>query len=169
MKKLIAICLTALICTGAFMGCGKKADSESAQEMKPGNTVQTVVDKIEAEVGIAMAENVDDTLLKDIFSVNPEDVEEYAGKFSMAMVNADNVVAIKAKPEKVQNVVDGLTQRLEALREQFETYLPDQKEKLAKGKVLQKGNYVFLLVVGYETESFDADIAKAEEIVEAAF
>ena len=87
----------------------------------------------------------------------------------MTMTSADNVVAIKAKPDKKQTVVDGLTKRLEDVRNSFAQYLPDQSEKAQKGQVIEKGDYVFLLILGSDVEKFDAEMENAVKIINEAF
>ncbi len=159
MKKIIRLAIV-LLCIGMLAGCGSKADGGTdAVQMKDGNTLQTVVDRIEDEVGIQMSADIDDQLFADLFYIDPEaDVEEYAGKMAMSMTSADNVVAVKAKPESRQKVLDGLNKRLAE-------YLPDQYEKSQRGLVIEKGDYLFLLIVGETSE----DQEKAQEIIAEAF
>ena len=156
-----------LVCIGMFAGCGSKAEGGTdTVQMKDGNTVQTVVDQIENEIGLQMPADIDDQVLADLFYIDPEaDVEEYAGKMAMTMTSSDNVVAVKAKPEARQKVFDGLTKRLADVQASFERYLPDQYEKAQRGLVVEKGDYLFLLIVG-ETEE---DLENAKGIVEGAF
>ena len=175
MKKLAALLLAGIMCAGIFSGCGQKeetagSDASSAVEMKEGQSVQTVVDQISDEIGIQMPADLDDTILKDMFYIDAaNDVEAYAGKMSMTMTSADNLVAVKAKEGKKDTVVEALNKRLEDVRNTFEQYLPDQKEKAAKGQVIEKGDYVFLVIIGQDTETFDDDMTRAQEIINAAF
>lgn len=166
MKKIIRLAIV-LLCIGMLAGCGSKADGGTdAVQMKDGNTLQTVVDRIEDEVGIQMSADIDDQLFTDLFYIDPEtDVEEYAGKMAMSMTSADNVVAVKAKPESRQKVLDGLNKRLADVQASFEQYLPDQYEKSQRGLVIEKGDYLFLLIVGETSE----DQEKAQEIIAEAF
>lgn len=156
-----------LLCIGMLAGCGSKAGGGTdAVQMKDGNTVQTVVDRIEDEIGIQMSADIDDQVLTDLFYTDPEaDVEEYAGKMAMTMTSADTVVAVKAKPESRQKVLDGLTKRLADVQASFERYLPDQYEKSQRGLVIEKGDYLFLVIIGETSE----DMEKAQGIIEEAF
>ena len=81
------------------------------------------------------------------------------------LFRSDNVVAVKAKPESRQKVLDGLNKRLADVQASFEQYLPDQYEKSQRGLVIEKGDYLFLLIVGETSE----DQEKAQEIITEAF
>ena len=172
MKKSVTLFLAAILCLGLFAGCGKETSSsgDGSAQMKDGESVQTVVDKIVDEIGMQMPSDIDDGIYKDLFYIDTAaDCEEYYGKMAMTMTSADNVVAIKAKPDKKQTVVDGLTKRLEDVRNSFAQYLPDQSEKAQKGQVIEKGDYVFLLILGSDVEKFDAEMENAVKIINEAF
>lgn len=52
MKKIFAVLISAVLCVGMLAGCGSKpAASGDSTEMKEGQTIQTVVDRIIDEVG----------------------------------------------------------------------------------------------------------------------
>ena len=169
MKKLIGLLAAAVLCTGLLSGCGSKDAAGASMEMKEGQSVQTVVDQIAEDVGIAMAAPIDDEMLKQLFYIDPSDAQAYYGQISMANVSADNVVAIQAAPDKKDAVVEGLNKRLEDVQNSFAQYLPEQYEKAMKGRVVEKGNYVFLLILGQESSTFDQDMGKAVGILDAAF
>lgn len=168
MKKLISI-LTVVMCGVVVMaGCSGKGASASTK-MKDGNTVQTVIDKIVEDVGIAMPAPLDDTILQDMYYVDPADVEAYAGQLSTVMISADNIVAVHAKDGKIDTVKAALEKRLGDVRSSFEQYLPEQSVKAQKGQVIVKGNYAFLLILGESEETYDSDMEKAVAIIDAAF
>ena len=114
MKKIFAVLLSAALFAGMLAGCGSKpAASGDSTEMKEGQTIQTVVDQIIDEVGIAMPAEIDDALMKDVFYIDPEkDVDEYYGQFAMVNVSADNLLAVKAKPEQKDAVIEAMGKRL---------------------------------------------------------
>ena len=106
MKKSVTLFLAAILCLGLFAGCGKDTSSsgDGSAQMKDGESVQTVVDKIVDEIGMQMPSDIDDGIYKDLFYIDTAaDCEEYYGKMAMTMTSADNVVAIKAKPDKKTN------------------------------------------------------------------
>ncbi|MEM1483997.1 DUF4358 domain-containing protein [Oscillospiraceae bacterium PP1C4] len=172
MRKTIALFMTFMLSLGMLAGCGSKAEAPSVNSvtMENGKTVQSVVDQISEDVGMQMPADIDDSVLKDIFYIDPStDIEEYYGKMAMTITSADNIVAVKAKPDKKQVVVDGLNKRLEDVRASFAQYLPDQSEKAKKGQVIEKGDYVFLLILGQDVENFEDDMAKAVKYIDEAF
>ena len=147
MKKLIGLLAAAVLCTGLLSGCGSKDASGASMEMKEGQSVQTVVDQIAEDVGIAMAAPIDDEMLKQLFYIDPSDAQAYYGQISMANVSADNVVAIQAAPDKKDAVVEGLNKRLEDVQNSFAQYLPEQYEK-AEGSGCRKGELCFFIDPG---------------------
>lgn len=171
MKKIFAVLLSAALFAGILAGCGSKpAASGDSTEMKEGQTIQTVVDQIIDEVGIAMPAEIDDTLMKDVFYIDPEkDVDEYYGQFAMVNVSADNLLAVKAKPEQKDAVIEAMGKRLKDVQASFANYLPDQSEKAQKGRVVDRGNYVFLVILGESPETFDDDLDRAVKIIDEAF
>lgn len=172
MKKIFAVLLAAALCAGMLAGCGSKepAASGDSVEMKEGQSIQTVVDQIIDEVGIAMPAEIDDTLIKDVFYIDPEeDVDEYYGQFAMVNVSADNLLGVKAKPERKDAVIEAMGKRLKDVQASFANYLPDQSEKAQKGRVVDRGNYVFLIILGDSPETFDDDLDRAVKIIDDAF
>lgn len=128
-----------------------------------------VVDAIENAVGIAMSAEIDDTTLKEVFYIDPADAEEYYGKMSMTNVSADHVLAVKPKADKKDAVKQSLEKRLQDVRSSFEQYLPEQYEKSQKGQVYERGDYLFLLILGESTDTLDADMQKTLDIIDATF
>lgn len=173
MKKMTAILAAAVCCVSLLAGCGSKGENGGASakgsEMKEGQTVQTVVEQIATDVGVAMPSEVDENFLQDICYVPMDDVEEFAGQIAIVNTSADNVIAVKAKEGKIGAVKEGLEKRLGDVQKSFEMYLPEQYEKAKKGQVIVKGDYAFLLVLGESGETADADMEKAVAIINSAF
>ena len=163
-KKCTALALMLfMLLTGCSAG-----NASGSGGLKDSATLQEIVDKIDTEIGIQMPSELDEQTLQDLFGVKKEDVEEFYGKFAMVMNSSDNVIAIKAKDGKAEDVKAALEKRKEDVIQSFEQYLPDQYEKAQKGLVITKGNYVFLVIVG-EAEQIDQDMNKAKEIVDSYF
>ena len=167
-KNFGVIFLVAVCCLGIFVGCSK-TESASGTAMKEGESVQTVVDRIAEEVGIQMPADVDDGILKDIFYLDTDQVEEYAGKMSITMTSADNLLAVKAKAGEQETVREALEKRLSDVQNAFAQYLPEQSEKAQKGQVVQHGDYLFLVIIGESSETFDSDMEQALKIIDDAF
>ena len=69
MKKSVTLFLAAILCWGLFAGCGKDTSSsgDGSAQMKDGESVQTVVDKIVDEIGMQMPSDIDDGIYKELF------------------------------------------------------------------------------------------------------
>ncbi|AYE32982.1 DUF4358 domain-containing protein [Clostridium septicum] len=158
MKKLVGILLSLFTFGAIFVGC---SSSSSGNELKDNLTLKNVVEKIEEVAPMQMPMEADEEMAKNIYHLNLDDVEEYYIKSAMVMNSADNTVIVKAKDSKVDNVKKSLETRLTDVQKSFEQYLPDQKEKANKGKILTKGNYVILLI--------NDDIKSAENAVNSCF
>lgn len=173
MKKLLIAALALSLVLASLVGCSSPTTDPGTGTqsivLTEGATLQGIVDKINQEIGLQMPGPVDNQMLQDMFHINPADTVEYYGLFGMTMTTADNVVAVKAAPGKIETVVAGLEQRKEDVINSFAQYLPDQHEKAQAGKVIQKGDYAFLLILGDYEKGFDNEILKAEEIINSYF
>ena len=171
MKKLLTILSVAVCCIILLSACGSKdgktPSGSASPELKEGQSLQAIVDRIDTEIGIAMPS--DDSVLTDICYIPMDAVEAYAGKITFVNVSSDNVVAVKAKEGQIETVKAGLTKRLEDVQKSFEEYLPEQYEKAKKGQVLVKGNYAFFLILGESFDTMDQDMEKAVSIINEAF
>lgn len=198
MKKIVIMLLAAMLCTGAFVGCGSgntnsKNESSAASEMqseaasddvvsdesvpeggvgeiaqntKESAVAKAAVEAVKADVSVsARLMPINDQLLNDIFNISVDDVEEYYGEYSMINVNCDTIIGIRVAADKKQEVLDGLNEYVKSKEKEFEQYLQDQYQKAQKAKIIEKDDYVFLVIVGESMESIDADVAKAEEII----
>lgn len=176
MKKIISILMSILLVSTMLVGCSNGDKTNEAGGLKGDATLSDVNDKIVAEIGIAMPEAVNDTTLTDIFGVNKDNVEEYAGQMSMVMTSSDTFLIVKAKEGKVEDVKAALEARRETIIQA--QYLPAEIEKANAGKVYVNGNYVALMVLGdtmvEDGQDFDSakaqeEIKKAEDIVNSFF
>jgi len=176
MKKIISIFMATFLVATMLVGCSNGNNVNTSSGLKDGATLSDIVDKIQSEIGIAMGSPVDDTVLKDIFGVNKEDIEEYAGQMSMVMTSSDTFLIVKAKEGKVEDVKAALEKRKETIIQG--QYLPAEIEKANAGKIYINGNYVALMVLGdtmvEEGQDFDSakaqeEIKKAEDIVNSFF
>lgn len=134
-----------------------------------GTKLDDIVMKLGEELGITMPEKVDDTTLVDIMGLNKDDVEEYYGEYAVVNTSADNIIAIKANEGKADTVKKALEERKNAVVKNFEQYLPEQLDKAKAGKVIQRGNYVFLVIAGNSEKGMDNEIKRAEEIIDSYF
>ena len=153
MKKIAKILSGILICT-SLVACGSKGSA-----LKDGLTAKDVVTKVVEKAPMQMPMELDDTTVSDLTTINLDDVEEYAITKAMIMNSADVTAVVKAKDGKVESVKSALQAMLDT--EKNNAYLPEQKEKVENAALIEKGNYVILLI--------NADVKAAEEAVNECF
>jgi len=119
--------------------------------------------------GFTMPAELDDSILKDILGIDPEDVEEYTGYITMVNISTDNLIAIKAKEGKVETVQKKLEERQDAQAKEFEKYLQDQYQKVTVGKVIVIGDYVFLATLCRMDEDPATEAADIETFIRGSF
>lgn len=175
-SKLLITLLAVTIVSTSFVACSSKPDTSTSTgqatagtTLTEGTTLETIVNKITEDIGMQMPAPLDDVLLNDMFYITSDMIEEYYGSLAMTMTSADNVVAVKAAPGKIAEVVAGLEKRKEDVIASFSQYLPDQHEKAQAGKVITKGDYAFLIIIGDYEKGFDKEMEKAEEIINGFF
>ena len=92
---------------------------------------------------------VDDMILTDMFGINTSDVNTYKGVCAGSMTNCDIMIVVEAKDGKKDVVKKALEEKLSAQKAQFEHYgVMGNIERLEAAKIVDKGNFVALLIVG---------------------
>lgn len=165
-KRITALCLAAVMLLSAA-ACGSKGPA--APTLKEGVTLQSLVDSLSEEYGFAMPAPLDEMILTDLLDIDPDDLEEYAGNISMVMVSCDNLIAVKAKEGKAEEVQKKLEARKDFEVNSFMTYLPDQYDKAQAGKVFAIGDYVFLVMIAKDAATAADDVAAAETVIRDSF
>ena len=153
MKKIVKVLSGILVCA-SLVACGAKGPA-----LKEGLTVNDVVAKVEEKAPMQMPMELDETTIKDLTTINLDDVEGYAIKKAMIMNSADITAVVKAKDGKVESVKEALQKMLDT--EKDNAYLPEQKDKVENAVLTEKGNYVILLI--------NADIPSAEAAINECF
>lgn len=153
MKKIVKVLSGILVCA-SLVACGAKGPA-----LKEGLTVNDVVAKVEEKAPMQMPMELDEATIKDLTTINLDDVEEYAIKKAMIMNSADVTAVVKAKDGKVESVKAALQEMLDT--EKNNAYLPEQKDKVESAVLTEKGNYVILLI--------NADIPSAEAAINECF
>lgn len=119
----------------------------------------------------SMTMEVDSTTLTEKFHVSTDMVESYAGAVAALMTNCDELVVVQAKEGQLENVKAALEQALADQKEAFSWYaVMNNTERLESAKVVTKGNYAALLIVGTAPEDsedegavdFSGDVSLAE-------
>lgn len=161
MKKILSVILAGVFSLTALTACGKKAET-------PSYDVNEVLKTITDAVPVAMAGDLTEEELTVMAGINMEDVASFAGQYCMANVSADTVLVIEAKEGKVDTIKTAVEAYKENVVKSFELYLPAQYEKAKAGRVVVKGNYVVLAILGDPIQIEDEGIDKAYEPVDAA-
>lgn len=197
MKKMTSLLLAALLTAGVFAGCSENGrvgqlekdaktrteedmssgmdtakemmENEQGMIMAAGSRLQDVIMQLGEELGITMPEKLDESSLKEVFGVDPADIEEYYGEYSAVNTSADHIIGLKVKDGKVDAVRQALETRKEEIVKNFEEYLPDQYEKAQAGQIIQKGNYLFLVIAGDSEKGYDSEMDRARKIVNGYF
>ena len=87
----------------------------------------------------------------------------------MSAISSDNFIAIKAKEGKADTVKKALEEKMEGIKADVKDYVPAEKVKADAGKILVKGDYVFLIILGNDKLSNEEAVKKGEEIVNSYF
>ena len=173
MKRVFAFVLAALM-TAALAGCGNSASSsqagsslpsheesaassvvESSQEesatagtgMKDGKTMDDFMTAMKDLYSDLSLTPIDDAMLKDLYMVDPENVDSYVGEMSMINVQAFDILVVKAKEGKVEDVKAALEERKQNRISEFEFYPVNNNDENTKNAlVLTSGDYAILVI-----------------------
>lgn len=104
---------------------------------------------------------VDSKLLKELFYLNEDMYDEVVGDVSVISTHAYELIMVKAKEGKINDVKESISHRLEDLEKTWSTYLPEQYELVKNAAKIEKGNYYFLII--------HEDTKEIEEIINEAF
>lgn len=138
MKK---IAIFFVLCATLF-GCAKPAANVEISSLK--DDFYEAIDEGTIQYG-AMAE-LDDTMLKDIYGIDANDLESYFVAMPLMNVQANEVAMFEVKEGKMAVVKEAVENRLTALEEQWQHYLADQMELVQNAKTWENGNYYFMVI-----------------------
>lgn len=162
--------------TGALVLCillaGCIGGRKPEVRLKEDRTLEGVLQDVEDEFGdqgVSMAVPVDERALEELFHIQAEDAEEYAGVYSMSFTNADHLIAIRARPGRGGRVRSGLEQRKKDVLYNFKTYLPEQYQKAEAGKIGNLGDYWFLIIIGAPDKDAEEEVDRAWKTVQSGF
>ena len=147
----------------------KMMENEQGMLMAAGSRIQDVIMELGETLGITMPQKIDQASLQEVFGLNPSDIEEYYGEYSSVNTSADHIIGVKVKEGRVDAVRSALEKRKETVVENFKEYLPDQYDKAQAGKIIEKGNYLFLVIAGDSTKGYDREMQRAEQIIDGYY
>ena len=148
---------------------GDMMENAQGMMMAAGSRIQDVIMELEENLGIPMPEKLDQQSLQEVFGLNPDDIEEYYGEYSAVNTSADHIIGVKVKDGKVDEVKSALESHKQEIVDNFEEYLPDQYDKAQAGKIIQKGNYLFLVIAGDSEKGYDSEMNRAQHIIDGYF
>ena len=148
---------------------GDMMENAQGMMMAAGSRIQDVIMELEENLGITMPEKLDQQSLQEVFGLNPDDIEEYYGEYSAVNTSADHIIGVKVKDGKVDAVKSALESHKQEIIDNFEEYLPDQYDKAQAGKIIQKGNYLFLVIAGDSEKGYDSEMNRAQHIIDGYF
>ena len=161
MKKVLSVIMALTLSLSLFTACGGNKATSSYD-------VNEIVTKISDAVPMAMAGDFTEEELTIMVGLNAEDMASWAGKYSMANVSADRLIVIEAAEGKVDVVKEALEAYKGLIASQFELYLADQYDKALAGRVVVKGNYVLLAIMGDSMVIAESGAEEAYKAVDAA-
>lgn len=161
MKRLIALVLVTVLSLTVLTACKGK-------EVAATYDVKEILTKIDAAVPVTMPQDVTEETLTIMMGIDMADVKSYAGKTTMVNLSADQIIVIEAQEGKIDTIKAALEKAKEGVAKSFELYLPAQFEKANAGRIVIKGNYAVLAIVGDDTVLMDSGAEKAYEAVDTA-
>lgn len=171
MKKLLATILASFMLVGAAAGCSAPNKNESSgTSQEPAK--QPALNEIHEAVKDAYGENyfpnqtMEGEMLSELTGLNMENVQEVIAETPMISINPDIFIAVKAKEGKGDEVKAELEKHKDYLINESLQY-PMNMAKVGATKVIQHGDYVFLLTLGgiFEGENEEEAAQFAEDQV----
>ncbi|MEF9960772.1 MAG: DUF4358 domain-containing protein [Niameybacter sp.] len=127
---------------------------EEKPEVKPEETAMTATELMgkvfTSSMDIPGLTNMDETFFKDTYDIETSLLKSYEVRMPMMMVHATEVAIFELNnATDAQKVIAGIEKRVEGLKNQWQSYLPDQFELVQNYKTATKGNYVILAISDY--------------------
>lgn len=147
MKKLVLILGIAVIAISALTACSDKKQAETAKEEAVKIDVTALADELKNGVTFQdeMTE-LEDSMFEMVYVIDPADVADKKVYISTG-ATAEEIAVMEGKDaESAKRIKEGLEQRIEDEKANFETYVPEEMKKLESPVLVEKGNYVILCI-----------------------
>ena len=141
-NRLFALLLTGILSLSLLAACGKKDD---AKEIDIPALWTTITEKVE----LPDLMELDDTTLKDIYGIDPADLESYTARIPFMNVQATEFFIAQVQPGQMDTVKAALEARQATLQSQWSQYLPAQLELVENYKLVTSGDYILFAVTEY--------------------
>ena len=144
LRGAMVLALAAAVALGAA-ACGGK--SQADLDVK--EVMGALLEKAPIESSVELTQ--DDML--NFYGIRSEDMDSFAASLAADGITAKEVVLVKAASEdSAREVETKLQNRLDARRNEFNNYLPDQYAIVEKSEVKRDGVYVRLIISPQQEE-----------------
>ena len=168
MKRIICLLFALAMMVIPLAGCSGSSDTNSSsQEETSQQTAQEklseVINAVYANVENSTLADATDQILKEEFFLDPEDVEEYAVRYTDFRYGVSDVCIVKPAEGKKQDVLDAFSSRQQARMAQCENYDIHNSYAISKGaEIYERGlriqdNGIGFLVIEKENHPFFSD------------
>lgn len=156
LKKFLAAAAAPVMLIAALTGCSGGNEGEKTADVAPSQVVKAVL----AEVPIDSGVEKDKSEVGDYYSgLDTDSVEDAAFALCGSAARPDEIAVIKcSSAEAADSAKTALQSRLDAQKELYETYTPDEFYKLEDAVIYSKGKYAIFIAL--------SDSEKAKSIVE---
>lgn len=100
---------------------------------------------------------------------NPSDIEEYYGEYSSVNTSADHIIGVKVKEGRVDAVRSLWKNARKRWSKTLRNICRISMTRHQAGKIIEKGNYLFLVIAGDSTKGYDREMQRAEQIIDGYF
>ncbi len=165
-KKLLSLIISLCLITAPLYGCSSKNENQQNEQQSTVQSANTdeellanVINEIYSKIDNPSLSDATDDMLQELFFLNPDDVESYAVRYTDFKYGVSDVMIIKPKADKKQNVVSSLETRKKTRIAECENYdIHNSYEIAQKAEIYERGGYVIMLML--------EDNASAKKIIE---
>lgn len=155
-KKIIAAVLSVCMFILPLFGCSSKnSDNVSDSNSQNVQTAEsdeellaTVINEIYSEIDITSLSDATDDILKEQFYLNPDSVESYAIRYTDFKYGVADVMIVKPKEGKKQDILTSLETRKQSRISECENYDIHNSYQIAqRAEIYERGGYVIMLML----------------------
>lgn len=152
----IAVFMAAAILCG---GCGNQAPQPSegeaqsiasesaAEDKKEAKSIAEIYQAIGKEVELQSPASMDDEFIENYYGMDTSLLEEYVFSMSEDAAQAETIIIMKVKDRNdMAGIEECLQMVLEEKKNEMEDYIPEQFAIVDKSKVVEKDNYIWLVI-----------------------
>lgn len=172
MRKLVYMIAVVAVAAGiTACGTGGQSGNTNGTTVETSKAVEVDLEKVHQAVKAVYGENYipnmpfDAATLSSLFGLSEDLYEEVIAEGPMISVNVDIFMAVKAKDQKAEAVVQALEAYRKSQMEDAMQY-PMNQSKLEASQVVRHGDYVFFLMLG--TASDESQEQGQEAALESA-